>query len=802
MALSGHAPVASLGRYRTREVRVTRLGRGQWFDAVVFVLGTAVSLVFALPWFLDPSHLPLANVVIPISVVLLAQFPLELPSRAGDVVIGFEAAALVYLALVTTVAEAVGLWLLAMVLAHGVVQRKDWNIRLFNIGCTSASGVLLTLCVATGHRWGGWRELAMIALGCSAYFVFDLLLTAVSLAVIEKTSVRAALPFRTAVLPLGVFIGIDTLGFLAALLYWAYPSWALVLLLVPLVTILVAARAVTRARDSERRSGGLFTIARAAAHVGGPLDVVGLLLEQLGELMPTRTIEVRTIPAQDESEISVLLPDGHGERYVVVSRGRGASTFRDDERKTLEALVAVTSESLERQRLVAEMTRMARFDPLTGLANRALFTDRLEHAIQLARRSRGTIAVLYCDLDGFKGVNDRFGHDIGDQVLAVVSERLTSALRAADTAARLGGDEFAVLTEDLLDGQEAIHVGARIVAAFDQPIVVRGQPVQLGISVGVAVSSGDLDAERMLRHADMAMYRAKAFGKNRVEFFDPEMRRQSERRMRIEDELWVALDRETLTLAVQPVVDLQTGRVDGFEALLRWTHPSLGNVPPDVLLPVAEQLGLMPRLGRWVLHEAHRIGVELAETAGRPITMAVNVAAEQLHDERFLAEAAELAGDPQVHLVLELTEHALVEEKLAETALQQLHDAGAGIAIDDFGIGYSSIGYLHKYACIDIVKVDRSFVKTVATDRRTHALVESILAMANAFDAVVVAEGVEDWATCAALSGSGCQLGQGYLFSPAVGLEQARAFMRAGTIDLSRLAGKAVQPRLHVVAES
>src|SRR3954454_23126413 len=630
----------------TSELQVTRLGRGQLFDVAVFLLGTVVSLVFALPWFLHPGVVPVANIIVPISVVLLAQFPLELPSRAGDVVIGFEAAMLVYLALVCDSGVAIGLWFLAMVLAHGLVQRKEWNVRLFNIGVTTLSGVVLTVSVAAGHHRGGWAELTMIALGCALYFVLDLAVTALSLAVLERTSIGEALPLRTAALPLVVFIGIDTLGYLAALLYWAYPPWALLLLVVPVVTILVAARSVTRARDSERRSTGLFTIARAAAHLDGPMDVVGLLVEQLTELMPTRSVDVRITPATDEEIGAALSAPGQAERFVIVSRGRGDASFRDVERSTLDTLAALAGETLERQRLVAEMTRMARFDPLTGLANRALFTDRLAHAIQLARRGRGTIAVLYCDLDGFKGVNDRFGHDIGDQVLGVVAQRLQSALRSADTAARLGGDEFAVLTEDLLDGQEAITVGLRIVAAFDEPIIVRGQPVQLGISVGVAVSSGDLDAERLLRHADMAMYRAKAFGKHRVEFFDPEMRRQSERRMRIEDELWLALDRETLSLAVQPVVDLLTGRVDGFEALLRWSHPSLGNIPPDVLLPVAEQLGLMPRLGRWVLQEAHRMGVELAEEAGRPITMAVNVAAEQLHDERFLAEVAELAPDP------------------------------------------------------------------------------------------------------------------------------------------------------------
>src|SRR4051812_14129365 len=746
-------------------------------------MGTAVSLVFALPWFLHPTSVAIANIIVPISVVLLAQFPLELPSRAGDVVIGFEAAALVYLALVCDKGLAIGLWLLAMVLAHGLVQRKEWSVRLFNIGCTSLSGVLLTLCVAAGHARGGWRELAMIVLGCAAYFVFDLLVTGASLAVLEGTSIGAALPWRTAALPLVVFIGIDTLGYLAALLYWAYPLWALLLLVVPIVTILVAARSVTRARDSERRSAGLFRIARAAAHLDGPMDAVALLVDQLTELMPTRTLEVRDAPATDDEIGAPLSAPGQPERFVVVSRGRGGVQFRDVERRTLETLVAVAGETLERQRLVAEMTRMARFDPLTGLANRALFSDRLEHALDLTGRGHGTAAVLYCDLDGFKGINDRFGHDVGDQVLGEVGRRLQQVLRTADTAARLGGDEFAILAEDLLDGGEAITIGGRVVEAFAEPIVLREQTIQIGISVGVALGSGELQADELLRNADMAMYRAKAFGKNRVEFFDPEMRRASEQRMRLEDELWVAFENRTLSLHVQPVVALNSGRIDGYEALLRWVHPSLGNVPPDVFLPVAEHLGVMKQLGRWVLQEAHGMGVELAEIAGRQITMAVNVAAEQLHDEQFLVEATECAGDPRVALVLELTERALVDDEMADVALRRLHDAGAAIAIDDFGIGYSSIGYLHRYECIDIVKIDRSFVGSVVSDGRTLALVESIVAMANAFDAVIVAEGIEDRTTCSALQLAGCELGQGFLFSPAIPIEQARELMRVGGFD-------------------
>jgi diguanylate cyclase (GGDEF)-like protein len=432
----------------------------------------------------------------------------------------------------------------------------------------------------------------------------------------------------------------------------------------------------------------------------------------------------------------------------------------------------VAADALERQRLVAEMTWLARFDPLTSLVNRTVFVDRLEHALHRVRRGNDLLAVLYCDLDGFKRVNDRLGHAAGDAVLREAATRLNATLRSADTAARFGGDEFAILAEDLHDEREATLLADRVVAALAAPFTVSGSRIDLGVSVGVATTRGDADAEPLLRDADMAMYRAKSLGRGRVELFDPKMRADNDYRVRLEDALRGSLDDGTLSLAYQPVVDLGSGRVDGFEALLRWTHPSLGAVPPDVLLPVAEASGLMPRLGRWVIAEAHRAGVALADAAGRPITMAVNMAAEQLRDEEFLTLAAGLASDPRVNLVLELTERALVEEAAAGDAMRRLAAAGAKLAIDDFGIGYSSISYLHQFDCIDIVKIDRSFVLSV-DDPRTAALVRSIIAMADAFGTAVVAEGVEDLRNCAALAAAGCALAQGFLFSPAVPADAA-----------------------------
>ena len=755
-----------------------RLTRGQAFDAGVCLIGVVATSAFALPWIRHMTPVSPAYVVVALSVVVLAQFPLELRTRAGEVVIGFEAAALVFLSLVVPLGEALAFWLIAMVVAHGLVQRKEWNARVFNVGCTSLSGVPLAVLVAAGRGHGQLTVLVMMALGCASYFVVDMLMTATSLAVMEWVPISTALPMGSALLPLVIFVGIDSLGYLAALVDQAYSDWALLLLVVPIGTILVAAHAVARARISERRTAGLLAIAQSAGEYADAEPILGLLVGQLQKLLPSRAITMRPRPPGDDEIGRPIKASGQVGQYLVVSRGPGAALFQEDERDTVEALVTVAGNALERQRLMADMTWLARFDPLTRLANRPTFVDRLAHALHLVRRRQGLLAVLYCDLDGFKGVNDRFGHEIGDQVLIEVASRLQATLRVADTPARFGGDEFVVLAEDVPDPAEAVRLGERIVAAISAPIAVHGHFVTLGVSIGIAATTGDAEAEVLLHDADMAMYRAKATGKNCVEFFDPEMRRQSEQRLQLEDALRVALDEHQLTLAVQPVVDLRSGVVDGFEALLRWTHPDLGYISPEMLLSVAEGTGLTTRLGRWVLHEAYRHALLLGEAAGRPVTMAVNVAAEQLADESFLTDAETMAADPRARLVFELTERALVEESAAASSLRRLHDAGIAIAIDDFGVGYSSISYLHRFDCIDIVKIDRSFVQSLAHDNRTAALVDTILAMARAFNAAVVAEGIEDHTTCRALREANCALGQGFLFSPAVPVEDAVAMVR------------------------
>jgi diguanylate cyclase (GGDEF)-like protein len=736
-----------------------RLGR--WLDAAICAAGCLVSLAVALPWLRRPEGLSITTVVVAVAIVVISSVPMRLSSQAGVVEISFAPAALVYVSLFTTTSAAALLWLVASILMFIVESSKPLNDRLFNIGCVSLSGLVLLGIMSLHHGLFEPATLLLVAAGCASYFLVDMFLTTLTLATARGIAMSGVLQLSRIVVPLVCFIGIDTLGYLAALLENAYPSWAMSLLAVPLLSIVVATRALGRAGESERRTKAIYAIVQAAGGVESGPDVGELLVTTLSGLLPERDVRTRPEPP-DDTEIGAPMnvADGPGQ-WLVVGRGQGYD-FNASENESVRELTKVAVEMIERQQLVGKITHLARFDVLTGLTNRTLFLDRLEHALARTMRGGGSVAVLYCDLDGFKGVNDRLGHDAGDRVLVAVSERLSAQLRTTDTAARLGGDEFAILVEEVEDIGVACNLGERIVEALQFPFDVEGQVVRLGISVGVAFTTHDIGAEELLHGADLAMYSAKAAGKNCVEVFDAEMRHRTRRQLVMEDELRSAFEDEALWLAWQPVVEIATGRLDGFEVLLRWTHPTLGNIPPNVMLPIATQIGLMPEIGRWVLQEGHRRARTLSQVAGRPLSLAVNVAAEQLKDRIFLAEVERLAADRRVRLIVELTEHSLIDDEAAGPRLDRLHDAGVGVAIDDFGVGYSSISYLHRFRCIDTVKIDRSFIAGLADDDRMRALVQSVNAMAKAFDATVVAEGIEDLETLEEIRAMGCQYGQGF----------------------------------------
>jgi diguanylate cyclase (GGDEF)-like protein len=758
-----------------------RVVRGE--DVSICALGIATSVVVSLPWLAHPQ-LSIGDAVgFFIAVVILSRIPAEIPSSHGPLEITFTPAALLYLGLRTSTGLACALWLVMTIGICFTQRGKPLTDRFFNVGCLTISGLAaLQVLALHGHGVVNARTAAAVGVACAVYFVMDMWLTTASMAHREHQRRWAFMPLRQVAIPLACFIGINSLGYLAAIIGVRAPLWTLALLVPPLITVFAATRSQKRARESERRTAAVYTIARATTSIDDPTDMTALLLTELVQLLPGRDVQVLDRPPSS-SEIGASLGTVQGqENWVIIAAGNGYG-FSDEDRQGLETLTSVSREMLERRRLVDELARMSKIDALTGLANRAALVNRLQLvSAALPTDSDVTAAVLYCDVDGFKGINDRLGHAVGDSAIIATAGRLSSSLRVGDVAARLSGDEFAILLERV-DQDTAIRLAERVVASFETPLLVEGSPLRVGVSVGIAMVSAGDTADAVLQNADTAMYCAKANGKGRASLFDPESRLGVERGLVLEGSLRTAVADGDIWLAWQPVIDLATGELDGFEVLIRWTHPELGLIPPDVLLPIASRIGLMPALGRWILVQAVEAAVLLSETAGRPLAVAVNVAPEQLDDEVFIGLAATYAADRRVRLVLELTEHTLIDGDRANPVLDRLHACGAAISLDDFGAGYSSIDYLHRFRSIDAIKIDRSFVAGLGNDVRTRALIGSITAMGHAFDALVVAEGIEDWDSARAVFELGCQLGQGYLFGRPSPVEDAMRIAECGRVD-------------------
>ena len=452
----------------------------------------------------------------------------------------------------------------------------------------------------------------------------------------------------------------------------------------------------------------------------------------------------------------------------------------------VSGLVLNTRDLGDQKRLEEELTHQAFHDSLTGLANRALFKDRIGHALVRQRRGHRPLAVLFLDLDRFKAINDSFGHASGDALLVAVGDRLRACVRGDDTVARMGGDEFAVLVENMAGEAEVNFVADRILEAFRAPILVEGREVVVAASVGIAISQTAEDtADDLLRNADLAMYRAKAAGGGAARRFAPEMHAGLRERLELENDLRHALSRDELYLEYQPIMNLRTGRVSRAEALVRWRHPVRGIVSPATFIPLAEATGLIAPIGEWVLHQACREARRWqgAGSGGEPISISVNVSARQLqsHDVSSLVHHALIeAGLHPSQLVLEMTESILIEQTDEILAtLHELRQLGVRLAIDDFGIGYSSLGYLHRFP-VDVLKIDRSFVERLTCESAEASLAGSMVRIGQGLQLTTVAEGVEDHAQLQALRHLGCDLGQGFHFSRPLSATQIGAFI-AGT---------------------
>jgi diguanylate cyclase (GGDEF)-like protein len=448
-------------------------------------------------------------------------------------------------------------------------------------------------------------------------------------------------------------------------------------------------------------------------------------------------------------------------------------------------LAAVRSERLEhvaeRERTQDELVRQALHDPLTGLANRTLFMDRLTQALARSNRHPGTLAVMFLDLDRFKLINDSLGHSIGDHVLMCMAERLREVLRIEDTASRFGGDEFVVLCEDVKSEEDAILIADRIALAMAQPMSMEAGSVVVTTSIGIAVANAEADtAEDLVRNADSALYRAKERGRARYELFDHRLRTRAVKRLTIENELRRAIDLGELRVYYQPLVVLDEQRVVALEALARWAHPQRGLLGPAEFIPVAEETGLIVPIGAWVLEEVCRQWGRWQEASDRaePLTVAVNLSTHQLARPQFedvVEGILTKTGMAPANLSLEITESVLMETSPAiHATVRALRDLGVRFAIDDFGTGYSSLVYL-KAIEVDTLKVDRSFVDGLGHHHGDTEIVNAIVNLAHSLRLTAVAEGVETREQLEYLQLVGCDIAQGYYFArpaPAKALDE------------------------------
>jgi diguanylate cyclase (GGDEF)-like protein/PAS domain S-box-containing protein len=430
---------------------------------------------------------------------------------------------------------------------------------------------------------------------------------------------------------------------------------------------------------------------------------------------------------------------------------------------------AVFHDITEQRQANERIQYLAFHDALTGLPNRALFQDRLVHAVERARRENRRLSVTFIDLDGFKEINDSLGHDVGDLLLQEVAQRIRARMRrGVDTVARLGGDEFVVLMEDLKEVEHCACLAGEIIEDLSVPFHLRGHPVRVGASVGMAFFPEDgNEALELMKHADTAMYAAKASGKGIYRFFQPEMLANLNQRIKLETDLRHAIEDGALELHYQPKICVTDGKLRGVEALVRWPHAERGLILPQEFIPIAEETGLIVSLGNWVLAEACRQAADW-RARGLQITIAVNVSAHQIAKDRLADRVASLLVEhelPATALQIELTETALLTApELATETLNRLREMGVTIAIDDFGTGYSSLARMRRLP-IDLVKIDRSFIENMDNDAKDAEVVRTIVALAHALGLDIIAEGVESRRQSALLNDSGCTVCQGYYFA-------------------------------------
>ncbi len=500
-----------------------------------------------------------------------------------------------------------------------------------------------------------------------------------------------------------------------------------------------------------------------------PQDLIGQQLDDLvafDDRARLREFLARDLASDGASaNLEARVPRGDDKQRVVEIHG----TNMDSEPAIGGRLLNIR-DTTDRKGMEEQLKRMAFHDPLTLLANRSLFRDRVEHAVAVSRRNGRGVAVMFVDLDNFKKINDSFGHAQGDRVLHKSAQRLVKATRNGDTVARLGGDEFAVLLENLMGKEQVIEIASRIVETLQEPLDLPGADLRVAASVGVVFATPDDGVEELMRNADVAMYSAKAQGKGRYTVYEPAMQGAASKRQEFEAEIDVALKESQFLLHYQPIVELHSGYLLGVEALVRWRHPERGLLGPAEFIPVTEESGQIVTLGRWILAQACReVRVWQARLPeGRQVRVGVNVSAVQLSRSDICADVQKALSLSEIDpgcLVIELTESVLMQNSEDVLAtLIQLKKLGVRIAIDDFGTGYSSLSYLHRFP-IDILKIDRSFVEQLGSIDEGTGLARAIITLGGTLGLEVVAEGIELEQQQRELIELGCVAGQGYYYS-------------------------------------
>lgn len=756
------------------------------FEAMVAV--TAVTLFAAVGVLAVGEHTPpsVMLVVAALAAPVLARFTISVERQSQDVTVTFESVSLVFLLLVTTPATALALW--CAFIPFGLVKGlRRWRVHLFNVGIAILCGLALTVSVLAFGRPDPQRPITLlaVAVGCSVSTLIDLGLSWVHVHLRTGRPIRSMLSLEDVIVGSGVLGGTASLGYLGALLAQLRQPWVMLVLLVPVAAVIVASSATRRSLDDQRRLSVLLESSRDRRDLEDCDAILASAARHARVLLGSESVQLSDDPpTSGEIGAPIEYHDG-AVSWLVSAPRRDRDSWLASERQALDTLAADTAESLARARLIAELRVLARIDPLSGLANRATFTAEVAKALRACERGEAAPVLLYLDLDNFKLVNDWYGHHIGDELVRQVADRVVASVPTEALAARLGGDEFAVLLPSC-DGDGGLgRICERLIDTLRQEFLIEGHSLMVGASVGVAHLHPSMSVEDALRNADMAMYHAKTDPSGGPAVYHEGLREASDQRSRLKADLAHAADQGQLRVLYQPVFDLRTGMIDGVEALVRWEHPTHGLLPAGAFIDVAEESGLIRSVGAWVLRQAMTDATAMARAAGRPLSLAVNVSPRQLGDDALAHLVGELvAGDTTgTHLVLELTESAVITEDPEVIArMQKLVDAGASLALDDFGVGYSSVGYL-RWLPMRILKLDRSLLTTIAEDARARSLVEALLVMGQALGLVVVAEGIERGVQARVLTELGCQLGQGWALSGPIPLA-----------DLERLLAREPRP--------